>query len=302
MKIGVIGLGSIGLRHAQNLRELGHEVVAYDTDEQKMFAWQHGITPTYDEVTTKVDAIVSASPSSQHIHDLRRAEAYGIPAFIEKPIAMEVTGELHRIIHRAENDGLPIMVGYNLRFHQCVIRTKEWIDQGLVGNRLWASFCCAQHNIKPGYLRDGVIRNWSHEIDLARYLLGPAKCVSAAIAEKPAARFGEDMADLVLAHENGAQSTIHLDYVTAPQVRSFCIVGTKGRIHADLVNRHAYRVSPDDWDESFHAKDSFDENYIAEIQAFLRMAERKPAFGATGRDGLEVLKICDDARKLAGLK
>jgi predicted dehydrogenase len=33
----------------------------------------------------------------------------------------------------AENDGLPIMVGYNLRFHGAVIRAKQWLDEGRIG-------------------------------------------------------------------------------------------------------------------------------------------------------------------------
>ena len=35
MKVGVLGLGSIGLRHASNLKKLDYEFFGYDIDKKK---------------------------------------------------------------------------------------------------------------------------------------------------------------------------------------------------------------------------------------------------------------------------
>lgn len=297
MKVGVVGLGSIGLRHAQTLRDLGHEVIGYDPVAEKMWAFQKSY-PKRLQCFSDTRAVIIASPSNEHIHDLRTAVTYGVPPLIEKPLAMTVSGELLALVAEMKNDDLPAMVGYNLRFHSCVIQAKTWMDQTLVGNPLWAHFCCAQFNDKPAYQRDGVIRNWSHEIDLALYLLGPATVVGVSATER------EDVADILLLHDNGCRSVIHLDYVSQPETRSFHLVGTKGAISADLkARRAACSIGPKS--QPYHVSqgdDSFDENYVDELKAFLRRAERKPAFGASLDDGLAALEICDQARKLAGLK
>jgi predicted dehydrogenase len=297
MKVGVIGLGSIGSRHAANLKGLGHEVVGYDPELWRMEALQ-GHAVAREEVFARkgIDAVVSASPTANHVDDLRDAVAYGVPILIEKPIATAITSELRDLLRDAEHDGQPVMVGYMLRFHGCVIKAKDWLGTGLIGQPLWASFTCAQLNDK--YRHDGVILNWSHEIDLARYLLGPAKviCATARVTNGH-----DDIADLVLEHDGGARSTVHLDTVTRPEIRKASICGTKGVIHLRLApSRIAGLVSYDNT-VTVSPGDTWDDNYVTELKAFLRRAEGMPAFGATGADGLAVLDLCLQARKLAGL-
>ncbi len=306
MKVGVVGLGSIGLRHAQNLRDLGHEVIGYDPAEAKIWKVQdrsgvYANTQQRLQCFSSTRAVVIASPSEQHLNDLRTAVTYGVPALIEKPLAMSVTDELLALIAEMKNDELPAMVGYNLRFLGAIIKVKDWLDRGAIGNRLWAHFTCGQFNDKPEYQRDGVIRNWSHEIDLALYLLGPATVLGAFAASN------ENIALIHLQHDRGdVRSTIHLDYVTRPQVREFYIAGRKGHIHCDIPGNRATVSEPGNFggvlQQPYHGSMPFDECYVKEMEAFLRRAERKPSFGATMDDGLAVLEICDQARKLAGLK
>jgi predicted dehydrogenase len=300
MKVGVIGLGSIGLRHARNLRELGHEVIGYDVEDRKMQDFQ-GHSVSRDQAFMQAAAVIAASPSEQHINDLREAVIQGVPILVEKPLATASTPELRDLLADAEHDGQPVMVGYMLRFHGCVIKAKAWLDQGLIGQPLWASFVCAQLNDR--YRRDGVILSWSHEIDLARYLLGPAKVVCAAAR---VTNGHDDIADLVLEHEDGTRSNIHLDYVTVPFMRTFNVIGSKGRIAAVLDDsglRYAIRQKTDASVAEVcpFPHESFDRDYVTELKAFLRRAEGKPAFGATGADGLAVLDLCVTARQLAGL-
>lgn len=298
MKVGVIGLGSIGLRHARNLCNMGHDVIAFDPDGAKMAAFQLGLTPTREEVFIRSDAVVSASPSAEHINDLRTAIEYGVPILIEKPLATSITDELRALLADATHDEQAVMVGYNLRFHGCVIKAKEWLDKGLIGRPLWASFTCAQFNDKPAYRRDGVILNWSHEIDLALYLLGPAT-IACAAARTINGR--DDIADIVLLHDNDRRSTVHLDYVSRLEYRNTRIVGRKGTIDIRLSPFRLAVLYTDNDAITVIPSDAWDDNYRAEMKAFLRRAEGKPAFGATGADGLAALEICMQARQLAGL-
>ncbi len=155
MKIGVIGLGSIGMRHARNLQSLGHKVIGYDPIEELRDQFPgEGLTE---------EAYVFATPTKHHYGNILDSALTYKPLFVEKPIAHLWHPDFHIVR----------MVGYNLRFHACVKKAKEWIDAGRIGKPLWANFTCGQFSDKPAYLRDGVILNWSHEIDLALHLLGP---------------------------------------------------------------------------------------------------------------------------------
>jgi predicted dehydrogenase len=219
--IGVIGLGSIGLRHKTNLwQHLGQtEVVGYDPDPAKQngTGWVIG---DLDKMIEMSDIIVIASPTFQHCHHLSKCEYK--PVFIEKPIG--ASEDDYNWLNNRKWGVIPEMIGYNLRFHSCVKQAKEWLDSHQIGKPLWANFTLGQYSAKPPYLRDGVILNWSHEIDLALYLLGRG---SVAGSSTRLSNGRDDISDILLTHENGCHSVVHLDYVTEPQVRQGIIVGTE---------------------------------------------------------------------------
>ena len=287
MKIGILGMGSIGQRHAKNLNDLGHEVLIHDI--------------TFDSVREHVikeaDAMVIATPTRCHFADLRDCLDAGKPTFVEKPIAA----------NRQEYDELfdrlvahDVFVGYNARFHPCVIRIKEWLDDGVIGPPLWGSFVCAQYNAKPAYRRDGVILNWSHEIDLARHLLGPSEVFGAVVHIENNL---DDMADLFLVHGGKVRSAVHLNYLTSPQARGFQIIGMAGVISANLADGFVERQGERRpiGQRTYFAPDAWDNSYIQEMWAFLDHVEGKPAAGAHGNDGLAVLDLALAARRMAGL-
>lgn len=189
------------------------------------------------------------------------------------------------------------MVGYNLRFHPCVTKAKEWMSR--IGKPIWASFVCAQYNDKPDYLRDGVILNWSHEIDLALYLLGPARVA----ASSTQLRNGQDvLTDIILTHECGARSSIHLDYLTKKEQRHFMIQGETGKMTCVLPSRNLFLHSGEtdtfDW---FACPGTWDDDYKREMEAFVDRIDGKETLGCSGKEALEVLTICLEIRKHAGL-
>lgn len=287
--IGVIGLGSMGLRHAKNLQAMGYHVWGTDPDMSKRLELGFDYTaPTFKELLT-ADAFVIASPTNKHFEHILATTVMDKPCFVEKPISHTPLPEISSVT----------MVGYNLVYHSCVKSAKEWMDQGLIGEPIWANLTCAQYNDKPAYLRDGVVLNWSHEIHLALYLLGPAKVKS---SNTRLVNGHDDMTDINLTHENGCQSAIHLDYLTLPEIRQSVIVGTKATIIMDLVNRQAWlRSSTGTIIDHVAGADTWDDNYIEEMEAFLARIDGKDVPGCTGEEALKVLEICLEVRKQAGL-
>ncbi len=288
MKLGIVGHGSIGQRHATNARDLGHEVKVYDPAiigggdfrrEADLYDW--------------CDAAVIATPSQFHESGVRACVERGKHVLCEKPISVAV-GHMPSLIAEATRKGLTFMVGNNLRFHPCVQQAKIWIAQKEIGDPVWSNWICATETTKKTYRGDGVILNTgAHEVDLALYLLGPAKVVSAC------AEFigGDDvLVDFVLKHQGGARSSFHLDFQTPNEVREFWISGEKN-IGVSLPERMISLTGT----PSQQAPGSYDDDYRNEMAAFVERIEGRFAPGASGEDGLATLKVLLDVRKKAGL-
>lgn len=247
---------------------------------------------TRDRVISWADAVVIATPTNRHWIDVEDTFNHQKPVFVEKPIVSTVT--------EWNNLRTPFikMVGYNLRFHTCVIRAKKWIGEGLIGKPLWARFTCAQYNDRPAYLRDGVILNWSHELDLALHLLGRAT-VRACVASH---NVNEDLADIILQHHPTlCQTLVHLDYLTKWERRGFVIVGEDGSIEADIVKRQAFlRDNKGSLPQIHYGRGSFDGDYLAEARAFLDRLEGKETLGCTADEAMQVANICLLAKEKSG--
>jgi len=276
--VGILGMGSIGTRHAKNFMSLGCPVRGYDPATH---------TGDYrNSILGGSDVVVIATPTIRHYEDIIDCSNHKKPMLVEKPICETsfVRKELMPYVK---------MVGYNLRFHSCVRKTRDWLGAGLIGKPLWARFTCGQYNDKPAYLRDGVLLNWSHELDLALYLLGMARVMGAHLHLNP-----EDLADVLLRHDNnGCYSTVHLDYLARPERRGFVIVGERGTIDSDLVSRRATLIDNNGGVVHQHfGRDTFDSNYITEAEAFLERLDGKETIGCTAEEALQVVEIVEEAK------
>jgi UDP-N-acetylglucosamine 3-dehydrogenase len=298
MKVGIVGYGSIGKRHADNAQVLGHEIVVYDPLVRRDVKFERMI---YEQC----DVVVVATPSPAHEGPLRAAIEHRRHVLMEKPISTSV-GMLPILLGDATEKNLVVMMGNNLRFHPCVQQAKEWIDDGKIGTPVWAHFICGQESTKPLYLSDGVILNTgAHEVDMALHLLGPAKVAYANSCTKLRAGtadsdvnvfFTEDIADFMLVHDNGCRSTFHLDFITPNQIREAWVVGSEEKIGIELRNRTCSLGG-----EARARPGNFDGDYFSEMTAFFDRIKGETTPGATGWDGLATLRVLLDVRKMAGL-
>src|SRR6266404_6691966 len=103
MKVGCVGYGSIGKRHADNAQVLGHEVVVYDPQVRRDVKFERMI---YEQC----DAIVVATPSPYHEGPLRAAIERGKHVLIEKPISTSI-GMLPQLLDIAARKNLVVMMG-----------------------------------------------------------------------------------------------------------------------------------------------------------------------------------------------
>jgi myo-inositol 2-dehydrogenase/D-chiro-inositol 1-dehydrogenase len=111
-RVGVVGLGRIGRLHARTLAALpGVELVASDLDLARAAAT--GAEVAADPFAAGLDALVIAAPTAAHAPLLRRAAEAGLPAFCEKPVALDLA-TLDALT--AELAGAFVQVGFQRRF------------------------------------------------------------------------------------------------------------------------------------------------------------------------------------------
>lgn len=265
---------------------MGHTVYAYDPAVKKL----NGVRITESPFTHTTDAVLICTPSERHAQDLTQVVARCLHCFIEKPIganAMQVES-IASMIKYAKKHCRVLMVGNNLRFHACVLKTQEQLKK--IGKLRWANFTCAQYTAKNPYLRDGVTLNWgAHEIDLALHLLGPGKVTGASIE-------GDGIADILISHTNGCRTAVHLDYWTRRERRGFFISGDGGQIEVDLPSRTFGFYEEDNYTIETMSG-SYDSDYKLEMEAFIARINGINAIGASGEDGLAALNLILEAKR-----
>ena len=318
MKFGILGLGSIGARHATTLKSLGVDVIAFDPSlPRRRWAEGAGIeaTASRDGVLDRSGALIIASPNAFHFQDMKDAVAAGCHVFVEKPLAHVVDG-VTEILDQAAAKGLKVFAGLNLRFDPAVIAAKSLLEEGALGRPLWARFQSSHYlpdwrpsqDYRRGYAADpvtgGVLFDIIHEFDLANHLLGPAETLAAAARNTGAIDIpSEDCADVILGHASGVHSSLHLDYVTRPTRRAAEIGGDKGILELDLVGREVSVTAIDGSEidhQNFAATDANDD-YVHEMTAFIECIEKDSAPPCDGYQALAVLRQVVAARRQCGL-
>ncbi|KIF77541.1 dehydrogenase, partial [Streptomyces sp. 150FB] len=182
MRIGLIGTGRIGTFHADVLsrhRDVGSLVVA-DTDSVRaaQVADRTGSTaaPSVDEIFTwGVDAVVIASATASHADLISRAARAGLPAFCEKPIALDLAGTLGAL-SEVEAAGTALQLGFMRRFDAGYGAARELVRTGKLG-RLHTVRAITSDPAPPpaaylplsgGLYRDCLV----HDFDMIRWVTG----------------------------------------------------------------------------------------------------------------------------------
>ena len=266
MRILLVGLGSIGQRHARNLRAiLGHgaELLAYrarggglvppgDSSATPEAELRIRSVPTLEAgLEERPDAVFVTNPTALHLPVARAAVDAGCHVFIEKPLADGWDG-VEEFLAAVDGKGVVAAVGYQLRFHAGLRRLRELLDGGAIGRPLAArlefgEYLPAWHpweDYRDGYaarrdLGGGVLLTQIHDVDYACWLFGTPSRVSAVGGHL--SDLDVDVEDLVCVTLECARDRrlfpveLRLDYVQRPPVRQCHVLGDNGRVSLDLM-------------------------------------------------------------------
>jgi predicted dehydrogenase len=249
MKFLIIGLGSIGQRHVQNLAATGdHEFLAYRVRENPLpngapFDSIRVIKDLDEALSEKPDATLVCGPTATHIEVAQRVVDSGSNLFIEKPLSNNLDG-LDKLVENANQKKLISLVGFNLRFHSPLKRLRHAILEGKIGEIQGLRCQVGQYlpnwhpdeDYRQSYsaqksLGGGVVLDLIHEIDLAIWIAGLPTEVSAFTSRVSNLEIDtENTAEIIMRMPNKALVNVHMDYLQNPASRSLLAYGSEGSI------------------------------------------------------------------------
>jgi len=315
-RIAILGLGSIGSRHAKNAQTLGLSVVGYDPgDAAQEQAAELGLTlaDTARDALANADIALVASPSGQHQADLALCLSADLPILVEKPIGHDPDA-VAGLLDQADEHRLQVGGVFNLRQREIVAALPAEI--AALGPPRWARFVSASwlpdwradSDYRTGYANDavggGAVLDVIHEIDLANHLLGPATAVSAVLRKTGALELQtEDMAEIVLQHADGCISSLHLDFGSRVRRRYLEVSGEVGAIAADLRHGCLQRFDAAGNPQS-EARYTFEPNqeYQRVLSQFVDAVRGGDGPPCGGREALNALRQAAEAHALSGFR
>ena len=312
----MLGLGSIGHRHAANLVWLGCDVTTFDPAGGERAPRGARVVESESEALDAATAAVIASPTVLHAEQARRALERGCHVLVEKPLATDGR-TAHELVELAAEVGRVLTVAMNLRFHPGPRGLRHLVAAGRIGRPLTAHFSFGYHlpewrpetDYRTGYsarreLGGGVLLDVIHELDYAAWILGPLTEVDALLETVSDLEVDvEDVVKLNARHASGAVSSFDLDYLDHKYRRSCRIVGSAGTIEWVWSEEEVRLHRPDGGSEVIQALSDPAAAYRAELEQFLRLIDRRlpetERLLATGEDGADALAVVDAARKSA---
>jgi len=249
LKILVVGFGSIGKRHIQNLLELADIQISVYTKQTKFGNFKNYCkfyNKLSDAIKENPDAAIIANNTSEHVKTAIKLSKNNIDLFIEKPLSNNAQGikKLIKLIHEKK---LVNMMGCNLRFHENIIVIKKLIDKRSIGKIISVqaesgSYLPDWHpneNYKKNYsarqdLGGGVVLTCIHEIDYLYWFFGDVRNILSITGQYGNLNItSEDLSAIVMQFQNDVVGELHLDYIQKPSIRKCKLIGTKGQIYWD---------------------------------------------------------------------
>ncbi len=302
-KLGVIGTGAMGQHHVRVYSEMENvELVGIsDVDKTRVkdLAKKYNTEPyaDYKELLKQdLDAVSVVVPTSMHKDVALDVIESGTDLLIEKPIA-DTLSNADRIIKVAKDANVKLVIGHIERFNPAVIKLKEIVDRGLLGEIVSIS----ARRVGPfnDRIRDvGVIIDLGvHDIDVISYLYNRDVRDVFAIAGNGVRPF-EDRASILLRYGENCSGLIETNWLTPHKVRKLTLIGLGGMAYLDYIDK-TVELHIEDRVEKIEVIES--EPLRNELEHFIDVVgngHESPSSGENGRYVLQVAMAAKESYKM----
>jgi predicted dehydrogenase len=292
IRIAVIGVGRMGLTHAENLahRVRGARLVAVTTSKAERAAEVRrsggdvAVFPTLEALLDAgdLDAVCISSSTSAHADNVEACAAAGLHIFCEKPLALTLP-DCDRAIAAAERAGVKLMMGHVRQFDAGHVEAKRFIDAGAIGQPLVFRAISGDVDPPPPSFADPVVSGglildaMYHDLYLSRWLMADepvrAYAEGGALVDPAIGAVGDvDNAVVALRFGRGAMGTLYASRTTryGHDLRVE-VIGDEGAVQIGRFRQTPVRLLDRQGvhhDMPRTTPDRLGEAFVTELQAF----------------------------------
>ena len=332
-RLAIVGLGLVGLRHADAISAVnGAELVGIvDTSDLAIAEAAKRSLPVFKDLPEMLgavspDGVILSTPTRLHVEQARVCVRAGVPALVEKPLSDDLAAA-QVLVGEAQASDVPMLVGHHRRYNPLIQSAKETINAGKLGDIRGVHATCwfykPDHYFEeaPWRTKKGagpISVNLIHDVDLLRYLCGEITRVQAQSAPSRRGFENEDVAAALLTFENGAIGTISVsDSIVSPwsweltakeypvypatDQSAYMIGGSKGALSIPDLSLWRHSGEPDWWSPIEASSGTFatSDPLVAQIEHFVEVIQGRAVPLVSGLEGLRSLKVIDAIQRSA---
>ena len=300
MRCLVVGSGSIGKRHINNLLDNNVETAVFSSGASNEVSIDSRITlhtkDWSDALNFCPDVVIIANPTSLHVSTIEKLVDENVFIFVEKPLGNDLE-EVRALLTDDADLLVRVAVGYNFRFHSAIQFLKKSLEDNLIGQITYVKCQVGQYlpdwhpeeDYKNSYvaradLGGGVLRTLSHEIDYVDFLLDKSikdiSCVTSNVSDLEIDV--EDTANVLIRYENTI-AEIHMDMVRKIPVRELDIYGEEGYLKwNDMDNSILLRTKSDEqivWSSKRNERDASFKEELKVLLNSVKLGKTNAQFG-----------------------
>jgi predicted dehydrogenase len=237
-KIGVVGLNYWGPNLVRNFNDIAELSWLCDLDEQHLSSLgsrypQAKTTTRFEDLLEddELDAVVIATPVPTHYSLAKQALEAGKHVFVEKPPAMRAV-EMEELVSLAAEKDLVLMPGHLLLYHPGVLKVKELIERGELGDVL----CVYGNRVNLGIVRSNENALWSlgvHDLSVILYFLDEDPELATAQGSASIHPGVQDVVFCFLRFPSGKIAHMHLSWLDPHKMRKMTVVGDEKMVVFD---------------------------------------------------------------------
>lgn len=249
LKWGVAGCGRFAEQtFIPNVKLLRKSVLtslySSDANRTKSLADKFGVEKhfsNYDEfLKSDINAVYISSANMNHYSQVIKAAKAGKHILCEKPLSIS-SSEAEEMVKTCEHNNVQLSVNYVYRFHPLIIKSKEIIDNQMLGKIVsmnlsfnidappGSNFRFTKSKSGGGALRD----IGTHMIDLLRYFGGEIISINGVMDNVIYKSEVEDFACAILKFEKGGYGYFNVSFNSKKAFNRIEVLGHKGALSID---------------------------------------------------------------------
>jgi UDP-2-acetamido-3-amino-2,3-dideoxy-glucuronate N-acetyltransferase len=233
-KICVVGAGAWGENHIKALYKMGYLGGIADNNPLRLNEMLEKYKPAKGHNTVKdaldcgYDGYIVATPAETHYETGSFLLNEKQNVLIEKPLALS-SADSFKLVNIAESNGSKLMTGHLMLFHPAIIKIKELINDGVIGDLRYIY----SNRLNLGKVRSTENVLWSlapHDISIINYLSGGLPETIQASGGSYLQNGIDDMVIAAYGYPEGIKAHIFVSWLNPFKEHRLVVIGSKAML------------------------------------------------------------------------